>query len=111
MTNEERFQNKTLRPILKGQNSLLLAMLRLHLSVRKNIFYQLPQEQRPPYLVQAIQKDANLRGTLKGIVIGQFTEDEFAQYATMAPAIDKRMMQLTIQRLLSQLSVFDSPAR
>ena len=111
MTDEETFQNRTLRPILKWQNPLLLGIFRLHIKLRKNAFHELSTEQRHQYVAQALQKDVNLRSTLKGIVVGQFTNGEFAQYALMASAIDKRTMQMLVQRLQSQLSAFDGPGR
>ena len=108
-TPEEAFQNQTLRPILKGQNPLLLFLYRLHLQRRKNVFYDLSAEQRYHYIAQSLQKDTSLRSTLRGAVVGQFTEEELAQYAPMASAIDKRISSLLVQRLQSQLSVFRAP--
>jgi hypothetical protein len=102
-SDEERFQNETLRPILKMQHPLLLALFRQHLHRRKNAFYQLPEPQRLAYVQQAIQKDATLRNTLKGIVIGHFTEAEWEQYAGLSGPLDKRILHLVTQRLQSQL--------
>ncbi len=103
ISDEERFQNETLRPILKLQNPLLLALFRQYIQRRKNEFYQLPEPQRPTYVQQAVQKDATLRNTLKGVIIGHFTDAEWEQYATLSRPLDKRLLQLAIQRLQSQL--------
>ena len=103
MSDEERFQNETLRPILKMQNPLLLALFRQYIQRRKNEFYQLPEPQRPTYVRQALQKDVTLRSTLKGIVIGHFTEAEWERYTALPRSLDKRIFQLVTQRLLSQL--------
>ena len=103
MTEEEQFQNRTLRPILKWQNPLLLSIFRHYITLRKNIFYDLSVEQQHQYIAQALQNDTTLRGTFKGIVVGQFTEDEFTWYASMAQAIDKRTLRMIAQRLQSQL--------
>ena len=102
-SDEERFQNETLRPILKLQNPLLLSLFRHHIHRRKNAFYQLPKPQRPAYVQQALQKDIALRNTVKGIVIGHFTEAEWEQYTERAGPLDKRIVQLATQRLQSQL--------
>lgn len=103
-TDEEQFQNETLRPILKMQNSLLLALFRQHIQRRKNEFYQLPEPQRPTYVQQALQKDAALRNTLKGVVVGHFTQAEWERYAALSGPLDKRLLQLATQRLQSQLN-------
>ena len=41
MTADERFQNETLRPIIKMQNHLLVVVFRNYISKRKNVFYDL----------------------------------------------------------------------
>ena len=104
MTEEEKFQNRTLRPILKWQNPLLLALFREHIQSRKNAFYSLTADQRRQYIAQVLQKDTILRSTLKGVVIGHFTEAEFTHYASRARTLDKRILQMIAQRLLSQLA-------
>lgn len=109
MSEEERFQNETLRPILKMQNPLLLALFRQHVQRRKNEFYQLPEPQRLPYVQQAVQQDATLRNTLKGIVVGHFTEAEWERYTALSRPLDKRLIQLAIQRLQSQLNELKPP--
>ena len=109
MTNEEKFQNQTLRPILKWQNPLLLSVFRHHIKLRKNVFSRLSVEERCHYIVQALQKDITLRSTLKGIMVGQFTDAEFRQYASMTRAVDKRMLQMIEQRLQSQLPALNQP--
>lgn len=108
MSEEERFQNETLRPILKLQNPLLLALFRQYIVRRKDEFYQLPEPQRPAYVQQAMQKDTTLRDTLKGMVIGHFTEAEWEQYMALVRPLDKRMLQLATQRLQSQLDELGS---
>ena len=91
-SDEERFQNETLRPILKMQNSLLLALFRQYIQRRKNEFYRLPKPQRPTYVQQALQKDTTLRNTLKGVIIGHFTEAEWKRYAALSGPLDKRLL-------------------
>ena len=50
MTEEERFQNQTLRPILKLQNDLLLAAFKNYIKKMKNTFYELKLEKRMNYI-------------------------------------------------------------
>ena len=44
MSEEERFQNQTLRPILKLQNDLLLASFQKYIVRGKNRFHELKKE-------------------------------------------------------------------
>ena len=41
MSTEERFQNETLRPILKLQNPLLIAVFQRYIEMRKGVFFGL----------------------------------------------------------------------
>jgi hypothetical protein len=43
---EESFQNRTLRPILKFQNDLLIASFKNYISTHKNIFYSYSVEKK-----------------------------------------------------------------
>jgi len=56
---EERFQNEILRPIIRLQTDLLLAMFRDYVHQYKNVFYDLSVEERMDYIENAIQKDIN----------------------------------------------------
>ena len=38
---------------------------------------------------------------LRGLIIGQFTVEEFNQYINMAAAMNKRMIQIIAERLIS----------
>jgi hypothetical protein len=107
-SDEERFQNETLRSVLKMQNALLLALFRQYVQRRKGVFYHLPEPQQSAYVQQALQKDATLRNTIKGMVIGHFTEAEWERYAALAGPLDKRLLQLATQRLQSQLGALNT---
>ena len=56
MSSEEKFQNKTLRPIAKLQNDLLVAVFRNYARKHKNVFYDLSIEKRLDYIENAIHK-------------------------------------------------------
>ena len=107
MTDEERFQNQTLRPIIKFQNDLLLAAFRNYTAKHKNTFYELELEKRLEYIENAIQKDIKFRNSLKGMIIGQFTIEEYQDYILNSSALNKRMMNMVIARLKDQVQIFD----
>lgn len=109
MRDEERFQNVTLRPIIKFQNDLLIEAFRNYVTKRKNVFYEKKLEDRINYINHAISKDLKFRNSLKGIIIGQFTVDEYKHYITNSSALNKRMMNLVKQRLQDQIQLFETP--
>ncbi len=103
---EERFQNHTLRPILKLQNSLFLAVFQNYILNHKGIFHELSMENRLAYIENAIFKDQKFRNALKGMVIGHFTVGEFKEYSENSSSINKRMMQMVIERIKNQVMFF-----
>lgn len=105
MSMEEYFQNKTLRPIIKMQNDLLVEVFKNYVKKHKGVFYELPTEKKLNYIEKSIQKDIKFRNSLKGIVIGQFTVEEYTAYITNSSALNKRMMNMVIERLKDQLQV------
>ncbi len=54
---EERFQNETLRPILKLKNPLLIAVFRNYIQKRKGVFYELSLEKKLAYIESSLIKD------------------------------------------------------
>ena len=105
---EEKFQNETLRPILKWQNELLLEVFRNYASKQKGVFFSLSPEKKEAYIENVIQKDIKLRNTIKGIVIGLFSLEEFQDYIKNSSNLNKRMMNLLIERLKSQVMLIDN---
>ncbi len=105
---EEQFQNQTLRPILKLQNDLFIAVFSNHISKHKNDFYSFKVDKKLQFIENAIQKDIKFRNALKGMVIGLFTVDEYAIYIQNSSSLNKRMMNMLMERLKSQVQLFDS---
>ncbi|WP_026756006.1 hypothetical protein [Sediminibacter sp. Hel_I_10] len=107
MTSDERFQNATLRPIVKMQNELFIEVFKNYIKKRKNVFYELQLPKQLAYIENAINKDMKFRNSLKGMVIGQFTAEEYALYIQNSSALNKRMMNITKERLISNIQLFN----
>lgn len=107
MGKEEQFQNRTLRPIIKLQNSLLLLIFKNYIGKHKNGFYDLDLQKRLDFIGNSIQKDIKFRNSLKGIIIGQFTEAEYEVYIQNSSSLNKRMMQMVVDRLKDQIQLFE----
>lgn len=109
MSSDERFQNTVLRPIIKLQNELLIEAFRNYIAKHKNVFYDLSLEKRIAYIENAIHKNMKFRNSLKGMIIGLFTVEEYKLYIQNSSALNKRMMNIVKERLLSNIQVFERP--
>lgn len=96
---EEIFQNQTLRPILKFQNDLFLQVFINYAVKQKNVFFDLSPEKKIVYIENVLQKDIKLRNLLKGMIIALFTTKEYSEYIKNSSNLNKRMMNLLIERL------------
>lgn len=108
---EETFQNKVLRPILKIQNDLFVASFLSYITKYKGDFYNLSLDRRLAVIENAVQKDVKYRNTLKGMVVGLFTKEEYLLYFSNSSNMNKRMMTMLIERLKSQVQLFDQPMK
>jgi len=104
---DELFQNEVLRPILKLQNDLFIASFANFISKYKRDFYTRTVENKLSVIENAIQKDIKFRNSLKGMIIGLFTTEEYALYIKNSSSLNKRMMNLLIERLKSQVQLFE----
>lgn len=104
---EESFQNETLRPIVKLQDDLMVAVFRNYIRKHKNVFYDLSVEKRLDYIENAIHKDMKFRNSLKGMMIGQFTLDEYEKYIQNSSALNKRMMNIVKEQLKSNIQLLE----
>ena len=109
MSSDERFQNLVLRPIAQLQHDLFIEVFRNYVAKHKNVFYDLSLEKRMDYVENAIIKDMKFRNSLKGMMIGQFTVEEYTLYIKNSSALNKRMMAIVKDRLLSHIQLFEKP--
>ncbi|WP_424493470.1 glyoxalase [Salinimicrobium sp. GXAS 041] len=105
---EEFFQNKTLRPVIKLQRELLIEAFKNYTRKHKNAFLKLSIEKRLLYIENAIQKDIKFRNSLKGMIIGMFTVEEYVLYTENSSALNKRMMKLVKNSLQDNIQLLES---
>jgi len=102
----EKFQNRTLRPILKLQNELLIDLFKNYIEKRKGVFHKMIEEEKLKYIENSIRKDLKFKNLLLGTIIGQFTTEEIVLFFEADNENSRRMTNLIIQRLQSQLLEF-----
>ncbi len=106
-SSEEVFQNKTLRPILKMQNDLFIQVFINYAIKQKNVFFSLTPEKKMIYIENVIQRDIKFRNALKGMIIALFTLEEYDEYIQISSNLNKRMMNMLVERLKSQMQLIE----
>jgi len=101
LTPEERFQNETLRPILKLQHLLIELVVHGYFETKKGAFYKLNTDQKPDYIKKNLLSDKMIVHELRGIVIGLFTLEETKFYLKNRTTTNKRIQSLLFQRIMS----------
>tara|TARA_R110002049_G_scaffold270895_5_gene447969 strand:+ start:1948 stop:2337 length:390 start_codon:yes stop_codon:yes gene_type:complete len=100
----EKFQNNTLRPILKFQNLLIIEIFRDYLKKNHRTFTALNQKVQLEIIRESLKKDQRIKNQFIAIITAFFTVDEFTEYTTGLNELNKRIVSMTTQRLQDQLS-------
>ena len=106
-TRNESFQNKTLRPIAKLQNDILTEIFKNYIIKRKNVYHKLSDQKKQDYIEHAVKTDSKLRVLIQGIFIGLFTKQEYLEYLENHRALNKRITNLSFERIRSQMQLFE----
>ncbi len=109
ISENEYFQNTTLRPIIKLQNDIILYFFKNYIRSHKNVFYSLSTNKQLAYIDNALQKDNKLKNKLLGIVIGVFTTKELLVYLEKDSVLNKRILGIINTRLKDSLQVLNAP--
>ncbi|TXD53031.1 MULTISPECIES: glyoxalase [unclassified Polaribacter] len=102
-TEIEGFQNKTIRPIIKMQHALLIAFITNYFEKRKIVYPSLSEEKKKLKIKSILEKDIQFRNMVLGSIIGHFSMDEYVYYIISASEMNKRIIQITIQRFQDSL--------
>lgn len=107
MSRDEQFQNKTLRPVVKLQDQLLIEVFKNYIHKHKNTFYGLSVEKKILFIENAIHRDIKFRNSLKGMIIGQFTLEEYGIYIQNSSSLNKRMMNIVKDRMIFNIQLLE----
>ena len=99
----ERFQNEVLRPIIKMQNNLLVALFNNYISNRKIEFNKLKAEVQENKINSILTKDINFKNILIGSILGNLNKNEIEIYLKSKSELNKRIIQIVKQRLQDNL--------
>lgn len=99
----EKFQNTSLRPILKLQNDILLKIFQQYIKKRKGVFYKMNISDQKRYIEHSIKTDSKLKHFVLGIIVGHFTIEEMTFHQNNESEVNRRISTMLIQRLQSQI--------
>ena len=100
----ELFQNQTLRPVIKMQHDLLIASFNTYKAKRKIDFSSLTDQKKRSKTKAVFVNDINYKNLTLGFIIGAFSLEEFAYYSLNASELNKRIIQIVIQRVQDSLT-------
>ncbi len=107
ISEEEIFQNITLRPILKFQNNLLIELFISYATKNKNVFFALSIEKKYSYIDNVTIADIAFRNQLIGVIVGLFSIEEYIEYTKKSSKYNKRIITMLIERWKSQLQLLE----
>lgn len=100
---EERFQNEVLRPIIKLQHDLLLLFFQQHTLKKKVSFTDLSDLKKKALISEIFKNDSQFKIELRGLIIGHFTTEEFLVYLEIRADSNKRIVSMIEERILSTI--------
>lgn len=99
----EKFQNQTLRPILKLQNDIYVALFKAYSVRQKTDFDSLTKDKKRIFIEQSLQKDIALKNTFLGKTVGMFISEELENYILDSKEYNRRIITMLMERIKSQL--------
>ena len=103
MSDIEKFQNITLRSVIKFQHDFILELFSNFAKGYQKNWDSLSNEKKEQFIENSINKNQNLKSTFIGCVIGYFTQEELAFYFKNKSELNRRIIQIIKQRILSNL--------
>jgi len=95
----EKFQNEVIRPIIKMQHNLLIALFQDYIKQRKMDFINLKKEKQVERINTILTKDTNFKSIILGIIIGHFSTNELKFFVQNSSEFKKRIIQIVKHRL------------
>ncbi len=99
MSAQEQFQNQVIRPVVKLQHNIIIALFNSYLKHSSFDIETLSAEQKKDFLKNIISRNQHMRNQYVGLVSGMFTDDEFEHYLSNPSEYGRRIIQIIAQRL------------
>lgn len=99
----EIFQNETLRPILKFQNEICILYFEQFIIESKIEFIKLKYNHKITKINDLFKTNIQFKQFYLGLIVAYFTISEFQFYILNKKEINKRIISMLIERLCSQI--------
>ena len=99
----EDFQNRVLRPIIKKKHEIIISTSLLHFNRYKIDSNSLLKEKFVSKVDHLFAKNIAFKNFICGLIISDFTEDEFEQYAENVNEYNRRINTIVRKRVLDTL--------
>lgn len=99
----ELFQNEVLRPILKLQHDILLAIFHSYRMKFTEDWEELKKNKKKKFISDLLMKNGPLKNTVVGIIVGQLELSEIDDYLKDRKEYDRRISRMVIQRIQSTI--------
>ena len=99
----ELFQNEVLRPILKMQHEITLKLFSKNIDNLGIVWKDLKKNKKNQCVENQLSKNIQFKNLVIGVVAGQFNELEMDKYLLNSREYNKRILQMTIQRIVSTI--------
>ena len=100
---QERFQNDTIRPIIKFQHELITSLVTNHKFYAKSTLNTNTKDEYRAAWKAFLNGQKELRHQLIGLVIGLITLTEFNQYQLNSSEYQRRIIQIIVQRIFDAI--------
>jgi len=101
----EAFQNEVLRPILKFQNTLLIAYFEQFIVENKIEFHILKHHLKVTKIHDLFKTNIQFKQFYLGLVVALFSQSQFDFYIRDKKELNKRIIAMLIERLCSQIEL------
>lgn len=95
----EQFQNGVLRPVIKMQHNIIIALFQSYLKHSSFDINTLEAAQKKEFLKNVISRNQHMRNQYVGLISGLFTDEEFEHYLSNPSEYGRRIIQMIAQRL------------
>ncbi|CAI8417354.1 MAG: Uncharacterised protein [Flavobacterium sp. SCGC AAA160-P02] len=95
----ETFQNSTLRPIIKMQHDLLIALFQNYLQKRNIKFFDFNLNKKQNQINSIFTKDVSFKNMIIGTILGHFSMEEYHFYSQYPHEINKRIGKIVQKRI------------
>ena len=101
---EEKFQNLTLRQIIKLQHNLIVMLFKNYAFVRKTDLKSISEQRIKRFIESSLSKDIAFKNRMIGVIIGHFTIEEYEVYKEFSSEFNKRILAIVKNRLKDSIS-------